>query len=48
MRQRKAKKAKSPILMKVGWFDPPMGGIDQPQYFCPGVPPVGGAAPPWG
>ena len=46
MGQTKAKKAKSRIFMKVGWFDPPMGVIDQPQYFCPGGTLVGVAAHP--
>ena len=44
--QTKAEKAKSRIFVKVGWFDPPMGGIDQPQYFCPGAHPSGGGSPP--
>ena len=46
MPQTKAKKAKSRIFMKVGWFDPPMGGSDQPQYFCPGGHPNGRGSPP--
>ena len=44
--QTKAKSAKSPIFMKVGWFDPSMGGFAQPQYFCPGGHPNGRGSPP--
>ena len=46
MGQTKAEKAKSRIFMKVGWFDPPMGGFDLPQYFCPGGTLMGVAAHP--
>ena len=46
VRQTKAKSAKSRIFVKVGWFDPSMGGIDQPQYFCPGAHPNGRGSPP--
>ena len=44
--QTKAKSAKSRIFVKVGWFDPSMGGIEQPQYFCPGAHPNGRGSPP--
>ena len=37
MGQTKVKRAKSRIFVKVGWFDPPMGGFDQAKYFCPGA-----------
>ena len=46
MGQTKVKRAKSRIFVKVGWFDPLMGGFDQPKYFCLGATLMGVAAHP--
>ena len=39
-------KSKSRILMKLGWIDQLMGGIDHAQYFLPRVTLTGLAGPP--
>ena len=35
--QTKVEKAKSLILVKLGWVDQPIGGVDHTKYFHPGV-----------
>ena len=45
-RQKLSEMLKSPILTTLGWFDQPMGRVDQPKYFWSGVNPVGVGAPP--
>ena len=44
--QTKTQMAKSPILVKLGWFDHLMGGVHHAQYFGPGTTLVGVAAHP--
>ena len=44
--QRNMLKAKSRILMKLGWIDQLMSGVDHVQYFLPGVTLLGLAGPP--
>ena len=40
-------RATSGILLKLGWFDQLMAGVDCPKYFGSGVNTVGGADPPY-
>ena len=47
MGQKWGETRKWPNLTKLGWCDPFVGGVDPPEYFWSGGPPVGGAAPPW-
>ena len=44
--QTNVQMAKSPILMKLGWVNPLMGGVDPAQYFRPWATLMGGAGTP--
>ena len=44
--QTKTEKAKSWILVKLGWVDQLIGGVDHTKYFCPRLTLVGVRAHP--